>query len=178
MWLHILVGPCWCVYVALFGSIAVCFWTVQRSNCGTKMTVGAASHACEFKMFLICFVNKVIVVSLPSLCELNRLFLLCVCPSLNNSILSAFMFYFSVCDLLPLLGSNSVDLPAKQLFRLLHKSIEFYLCYLMSPSKAIQVGSWWVWFCWERPWPWTVCLHKIVNVPSILHAPNIWEPLM
>ncbi|XP_069684038.1 integrator complex subunit 10 isoform X2 [Periplaneta americana] len=43
-----------------------------------------------------------------------------------------------VCDLLPLLGSNSVDLPAKQLFRLLHKSIEFYLCYLMSPSKAIQ----------------------------------------
>jgi len=20
MWLHILVGPCWCVYVALFGS--------------------------------------------------------------------------------------------------------------------------------------------------------------
>ncbi|PNF20874.1 hypothetical protein B7P43_G11190 [Cryptotermes secundus] len=43
-----------------------------------------------------------------------------------------------VCDLLPLLGSNSVELPAKQLFRLLHKSIEFYLCYLMSPSKAIQ----------------------------------------
>ncbi|XP_021913688.1 integrator complex subunit 10 isoform X2 [Zootermopsis nevadensis] len=43
-----------------------------------------------------------------------------------------------VCDLLPLLGSNSVDLPSKQLFRLLHKSIEFYLCYLMSPSKAIQ----------------------------------------
>ncbi|KAJ9585375.1 hypothetical protein L9F63_002835 [Diploptera punctata] len=43
-----------------------------------------------------------------------------------------------VCDLLPLLGSNAVDLPIKQLFRLLHKSIEFYLCYLMSPSKVIQ----------------------------------------
>lgn len=50
-------------------------------------------------------------------------------------------FIVSVCDLLPLLGSNSVDLPAKQLFRLLHKSIEFYLCYLMSPSKAILVCS-------------------------------------
>lgn len=43
-----------------------------------------------------------------------------------------------VCDLLPLLGSNAVELPIKQLFRLLHKSIEFYLCYLMSPSKVIQ----------------------------------------
>ncbi|PSN56704.1 hypothetical protein C0J52_00031 [Blattella germanica] len=43
-----------------------------------------------------------------------------------------------VCDLLPLLGSSAVDLPPKQLFKLLHKSIEFYLCYLMSPSKAIQ----------------------------------------
>jgi len=23
MWLHILVGPCWCVYVALFGSVTL-----------------------------------------------------------------------------------------------------------------------------------------------------------
>ncbi|XP_071448135.1 integrator complex subunit 10 isoform X2 [Hetaerina americana] len=43
-----------------------------------------------------------------------------------------------VCDLLPLLGSSSVELPVKQLFRLLQKSIEFYLCYLMSPKKSIQ----------------------------------------
>ena len=41
----------------------------RYSNCGTKMTVGATSYACEFKMFLICFVNKVTVVTLPSLCE-------------------------------------------------------------------------------------------------------------
>jgi len=28
MWLYILVGPCWCVYVALFGSIKM-----QRYEC-------------------------------------------------------------------------------------------------------------------------------------------------
>ncbi|KAK7793853.1 hypothetical protein R5R35_014136 [Gryllus longicercus] len=43
-----------------------------------------------------------------------------------------------VCDLLPLLGSSLVELPAKQLFRLLHKSIEFYLAYLMLPNKTIE----------------------------------------
>ncbi|XP_054258425.1 integrator complex subunit 10 [Macrosteles quadrilineatus] len=43
-----------------------------------------------------------------------------------------------VCDLLPLLGSASMELPTKQLFKLLHKSIEFYLCYVMNKSKAIQ----------------------------------------
>ncbi|XP_063232724.1 integrator complex subunit 10 isoform X2 [Bacillus rossius redtenbacheri] len=43
-----------------------------------------------------------------------------------------------VCDLLPLLGSSSVVLPAKQLFRLLNKAVEFLLCYVMSPNKVIQ----------------------------------------
>ncbi|XP_067014792.1 integrator complex subunit 10 [Anabrus simplex] len=43
-----------------------------------------------------------------------------------------------VCDLLPLLGTGLVELPPKQLFRLLHKSIEFYLAYLMLPNKAIE----------------------------------------
>jgi len=31
MWLHILVGPCWCVYVALFGN-RLYFRTVQRTH--------------------------------------------------------------------------------------------------------------------------------------------------
>ena len=31
IWLHILVGPCWCVYVALFGS-TLYFRTVQRTR--------------------------------------------------------------------------------------------------------------------------------------------------
>uniref|UniRef100_A0A1B6J7H0 Integrator complex subunit 10 n=1 Tax=Homalodisca liturata TaxID=320908 RepID=A0A1B6J7H0_9HEMI len=44
-----------------------------------------------------------------------------------------------VCDLIPLLGATStLDLPIKQLFKLLHKSIEFYLCYVMNKNKAIQ----------------------------------------
>ncbi|XP_049767483.1 integrator complex subunit 10 [Schistocerca cancellata] len=42
-----------------------------------------------------------------------------------------------VYDLLPLLGTSQVDLPPKHLFRMLQKSIEFYLAYLMLPNKSI-----------------------------------------
>jgi len=37
VWLHILVGPCWCVYVALFGSSLL-------PNSATY-----THHVCEFK---------------------------------------------------------------------------------------------------------------------------------
>ncbi|GLV38018.1 Integrator 10 [Carabus blaptoides fortunei] len=44
-----------------------------------------------------------------------------------------------VCELIPLLGDIKIDLSVKLLFRLLHKSIEFYLCSCMtSTSGAIQ----------------------------------------
>ena len=32
MWLHILLGPCWCVYVALFGSILLLPTVTNTSN--------------------------------------------------------------------------------------------------------------------------------------------------
>jgi len=34
VWLHILVGPCWCVYVAMFGSslLPIVQWQVTRDS--------------------------------------------------------------------------------------------------------------------------------------------------
>lgn len=40
-----------------------------------------------------------------------------------------------VCDLLPLLGESQLDLQFKNLYRLLHKAIEFYLSYIFDHSK-------------------------------------------
>lgn len=46
-----------------------------------------------------------------------------------------------VCEVLPLLLHMPADLPSKQLYRFLHKSIEFYLVYLMSKPSAVEVIS-------------------------------------
>lgn len=48
-----------------------------------------------------------------------------------------------VCDLLPLLGSKNVtvELNPKLLFKLLHKSIEFYLCCTGMLSFDTQVST-------------------------------------
>lgn len=40
-----------------------------------------------------------------------------------------------MCDLLPLLGTSQLDLQPKNLYRLLHKAIEFYLSYVFDHSK-------------------------------------------
>ncbi|KAK6644383.1 hypothetical protein RUM43_000650 [Polyplax serrata] len=57
-----------------------------------------------------------------------------------------------VCDLLPLLGSDQLDLQLKNLYRLLHKAIEFYLCYLFNNKKKEDLDYLKIDDPWVRLW--------------------------
>lgn len=48
-----------------------------------------------------------------------------------------------VVDLLPtLLSSRTIDVPQKQLYRLILKSVDFYVSWFASGSTLIQVNHW------------------------------------
>ena len=46
MWLHILVGPCWCVFVALFKSSLVVVHQQGPTNICSHITTDLITHHC------------------------------------------------------------------------------------------------------------------------------------
>lgn len=62
-----------------------------------------------------------------------------------------------MCDLLPLLGGSQLDLQPKNLYRLLHKAVEFYLSYVFDKTKKEESDHVKI----EEPWVklWEIMLH-------------------
>ncbi|KAJ8914953.1 hypothetical protein NQ315_002477 [Exocentrus adspersus] len=75
-----------------------------------------------------------------------------------------------VCDLLPLLASEKVkiDLSSKLLYKLLHKSIEFYLCYLGLSTMNVQEMEPKV----EDPWT------RLFGIIEFIGKQLNWEPYL
>ncbi|KAJ8939787.1 hypothetical protein NQ314_010991 [Rhamnusium bicolor] len=75
-----------------------------------------------------------------------------------------------VCDLLPLLANDrvKVDLSSKLLYKLLHKAIEFYLCYLGLSTTVIQDSEPKI----EDPWS------KLFGVMEFIGKQLNWEPYL
>ncbi|XP_072397868.1 integrator complex subunit 10 [Diabrotica undecimpunctata] len=75
-----------------------------------------------------------------------------------------------VCDLLPLLANEKVkvDLPSKLLHKLLHKSIEFYFCYLGLNKGALQDSDTKI----EDPWA------SLFSVIEFIGTQLSWEPYL
>ncbi|KAG5882634.1 hypothetical protein JTB14_001824 [Gonioctena quinquepunctata] len=75
-----------------------------------------------------------------------------------------------VCDLLPLLANEKVkvELSSKLLYKLLHKAIEFYLCYLGLSTSVIQDSETKI----EDPWA------KLFGVVEFIGNQLSWEPYL
>ncbi|KAJ8936893.1 hypothetical protein NQ318_010920 [Aromia moschata] len=75
-----------------------------------------------------------------------------------------------VCDLLPLLANENVkvDLSSKLLYKLLHKAIEFYLCYLGLSTTVIEDNEPKI----EDPWT------KLFGVVEFIGKQLHWEPYL
>ncbi|XP_074038385.1 integrator complex subunit 10 [Leptinotarsa decemlineata] len=75
-----------------------------------------------------------------------------------------------VCDLLPLLGNEKakLELSSKLLYKLLHKAIEFYLCYLGLSTSVIQDTETKI----EDPWG------KLFTVFEFIGNQLNWEPYL